>query len=88
MKSALCDPEGFPEEYKCCLPGTREDALNNAVDHIRTALKFGDNQRLWLTGVAGSGKTTISTTLVSTLRKQGVTVATFFCKRDQVNQLH
>ncbi|KAJ3886781.1 hypothetical protein GG344DRAFT_22176, partial [Lentinula edodes] len=40
----------------------------------------------WLTGVAGSGKSTISTSLATTLRAEGVTVATFFCKRDQASR--
>ncbi|KAJ3806683.1 hypothetical protein F5876DRAFT_27167, partial [Lentinula aff. lateritia] len=40
----------------------------------------------WLTGVAGSGKSTILTSLATTLRAEGVTVAAFFCKRDQADR--
>ncbi|KIK52474.1 hypothetical protein GYMLUDRAFT_49873 [Collybiopsis luxurians FD-317 M1] len=86
VKKALCDPKGYPEEYKCCLPGTREDALFNALSDIQEAIESGTNHTFWLTGVAGSGKSTLSTSLVAALRDKGFTVASFFCKRDQADR--
>ncbi|KAF9073506.1 hypothetical protein BDP27DRAFT_281501 [Rhodocollybia butyracea] len=86
VQAALCDPDGFPEEYKHCLPGTRETTLANATEDIQKALQSTAKQKFWLTGVAGSGKSTLATSLVIALRAQGITVATFFCKRDQVDR--
>ncbi|KAJ3913944.1 hypothetical protein F5877DRAFT_83294 [Lentinula edodes] len=84
--SALCDPEGYPEEYKGCLPGTCRASLHTAVENLKLSFDSNVNQKFWLTGVAGSGKSTISTSLATTLRAEGVTVATFFCKRDQASR--
>ncbi|KAJ3733006.1 hypothetical protein DFJ43DRAFT_1138323 [Lentinula guzmanii] len=86
VRSALCEPDEYPEEYKGCLPGTRMATLISAQETLRSALTSGDEQRFWLTGVSGSGKSTLSTSLVSALRADGLTVATFFCRRDQVDR--
>ncbi|KAJ3991146.1 hypothetical protein F5050DRAFT_1290171 [Lentinula boryana] len=86
VRSALCEPDEYPEEYKGCLPGTRTATLISAKETLRSALTSGDEQKFWLTGVSGSGKSTLSTSLVSALRADGLTVATFFCRRDQVDR--
>ncbi|KAJ3991915.1 hypothetical protein F5050DRAFT_1049234 [Lentinula boryana] len=87
IRSALCQLDEYHhEEYKGCLPGTRTAILIRAKETLRSALTSGDGQIFWLTGVSGSGKSTLSTSLVSALRADGLTVATFFCRRDQVDR--
>jgi hypothetical protein len=73
-----------------CLEGTRQDILSKIYDWIDSK-KPGDNV-FWLSGPAGSGKTTIASTVAaqldiedsSRLRQLGLGSlgATFFCKRD------
>jgi hypothetical protein len=48
-----------------CLPGTRQDVLEDIVDWINTPST--NSNILWLHGVAGAGKSTISTTSPSTV---------------------
>ncbi|KAJ3716753.1 hypothetical protein DFJ43DRAFT_1100809 [Lentinula guzmanii] len=86
IRSALFELDEYHEEYKGCLPGTRTAILIRAKETLRSALTSGDGQKFWLTGVSGSGKSTLSTSLVSALRADGITVATFFCRRDQVDR--
>ncbi|KAJ7366031.1 hypothetical protein DFH08DRAFT_679026, partial [Mycena albidolilacea] len=48
-------------EHSTCLPGTRQDVLEGITEWLTTP---SDTQNiLWLHGVAGSGKSTISTTI-------------------------
>src|SRR5438477_9306785 len=75
-----------------CLPGTRQDILSQLYDWIDSK-KPGDNV-FWLSGPAGSGKTTIASTVAaqldskdSKLRQLGLGSlgAAFFCKRNDNN---
>ena len=53
------------DQYGCseCLPGTRVDVLNFIT--AWAANPTGGQNVLWLHGVAGSGKSTLSTTVAS-----------------------
>jgi len=80
VQAAQCDPEDYPDEFPLCMEGTRRAVILLATDKILDALDSWE--RFWMNGVAGSGKTTLATSLVDKLRSRGVIVATFFCKRD------
>jgi hypothetical protein len=62
-----------------CLQGTRLDALLSITDWIRLAT---EQRVLWLHGVAGSGKSTLSTTIANIFREQGSLGAFVFFNRD------
>ncbi|KAJ7192655.1 hypothetical protein GGX14DRAFT_594255, partial [Mycena pura] len=49
-----------------CLPGTRQDILTEIIEWVMTPSESGNI--FWLHGVAGSGKSTISTTISQSLR--------------------
>jgi hypothetical protein len=63
-----------------CLPGTRTDILRSIADwaHSTSVEKW----LLWLKGLAGSGKSTLSTTIAHTLQEQGCLGAFVFFSRD------
>ena len=76
-----------------CLPGTRQDILGKIYDWIDS--KEPGNNVFWLRGPAGSGKSTIASTIAAELDNEnsrlrqlslGTIGATFFCKRS-VNTL-
>ena len=57
-----------------CLPGTRVDILNNLVDSLTEPSLPSGRNIIWLRGLAGSGKSTILTTVArhfSEMRRQG-----------------
>ncbi len=60
-----------------CLEGTRV----NILDEARGWLKNDESEKniLWIVGAPGAGKSTIATTLATTL---GAPCVKFFCKRD------
>lgn len=59
-----------------CLEGTRVDILTKITEWA----SLGDSNVFWLHGPAGSGKSTVATTLALKLgREKG---GSFFCKRD------
>ena len=65
-----------------CLPGTRLDVLKFITEWLTTPSE--DQNVLWLYGLAGSGKSTISTTVTEyfrELRRLGALV--FFDRNDQ-----
>ena len=71
-----------------CLPGTRQDILGKIYDWIDS--KEPGNNVFWLRGAAGSGKSTIASTVAAELDNEsrklrqlslGAVGATFFCKR-------
>ena len=71
-----------------CLPGTRQDILGKIYDWIDS--KEPSNNVFWLRGAAGSGKSTIASTVAAELDNEnsrlrqlslGSIGATFFCKR-------
>ncbi|KLO09471.1 hypothetical protein SCHPADRAFT_1000213 [Schizopora paradoxa] len=59
-----------------CLEGTREDILTKITEWA----SLGDSNVFWLHGPAGSGKSTVATTVA--LKLQRGKGGTFFCKRD------
>lgn len=61
-----------------CLPETREDVLKSITDWLTTP---SDENILWLYGVAGSGKSTISTTIAEYFREIGRLGAFMFFDR-------
>lgn len=66
-----------------CLVGTRTELLSQIaqwVDDRHGELIY------WLCGKAGTGKSTVSRTVVHTLKQQGRPVATFFFKRGQADR--
>jgi hypothetical protein len=63
-----------------CLPGTRVGILQYILDW---AFNLSVKQRvLWLHGLAGSGKSTLSTTIANTLQERGCLGAFVFFNRD------
>jgi hypothetical protein len=84
VQEAQCDPENYPDEFPVCMEGTRKAVITQAENKILDALESSD--RFWINGVAGSGKTTLATSIVDKLRSRGVIVATFFCKRDEAER--
>ena len=75
LRPALMDGSSRPE----CLPGTRSHLLRSIMDWI-----FSSNAQriLWLHGLAGSGKSTLSTTISNHCRAQGCLGAFAFFNRD------
>lgn len=63
-----------------CLPNTRHDILNLVFDWLKDPNSKEDT--LWLHGLAGSGKSTISTTIANILRGSGHLGAFLFFDRD------
>jgi hypothetical protein len=65
-----------------CLAGTREGVLGEIEDWLNRP----GGGVYWLTGVAGSGKTTIAHTLAKSLAERDRLGASFFCSRDQTSR--
>jgi hypothetical protein len=63
-----------------CLPGTRTDILRSIADWAHSSSV--EKRLLWLKGLAGSGKSTLSTTIAHTLQEQGRLGAFVFFSRD------
>ncbi|KAK1146567.1 hypothetical protein N8T08_002997 [Aspergillus melleus] len=68
------------ENEDSCLPGTRVGLLD---DIMRWVDDPQAKSILWLNGVAGSGKSTISRTVARLLQNRDLLGATFFFKRDE-----
>ena len=71
------------QEYNrtTCLDNTRLDVIKFIIDWI--ADESDDRKRvLWLNGLAGSGKSTLSTTIALTMRDLHLLGAFFFFDRD------
>lgn len=62
-----------------CLPNTRVDLLN----HLMTWSNSSEQCIFWLSGMAGTGKSTISRTIASSVFDQGHLGASFFFSRGQ-----
>ncbi|TFK71332.1 WD40 repeat-like protein [Pluteus cervinus] len=62
-----------------CLPGTRVQIQ----DDILVWAKTGQKSIFWLSGLAGTGKSTIAATLVQKLQSLSMLGAYFTCKRDK-----
>ncbi|KAJ7452554.1 hypothetical protein FB451DRAFT_1050841, partial [Mycena latifolia] len=65
-----------------CAPGTRMQIQADILEWLSP--QPGTNEHIfWITGIAGSGKSTLSATLVNNLRKKGTPVAAqFFISRN------
>jgi hypothetical protein len=63
-----------------CLPGTRTDILRSITDWAHSSSL--EKRLLWLKGLAGSGKSTLSTTIAHTLQEQSRLGAFVFFSRD------
>ncbi|KAF1738229.1 Vegetative incompatibility protein HET-E-1 [Beauveria bassiana] len=65
-----------------CLPRTREDVLNQLSDWLE---KEG-SRTLWLNGMVGTGKSTISRSFATNLEERSQLGASFFFKRDDMKR--
>ncbi|KAJ6568883.1 WD40 repeat-like protein, partial [Mycena capillaripes] len=72
--------------HTTCLPGTRRQLLNDIMEWI--AVPSRARNILWLSGVAGSGKSTISTTISESLRAVERLGAFLFFGRDDSTGSH
>ncbi|CAE6497525.1 unnamed protein product [Rhizoctonia solani] len=61
-----------------CTPGTRTQPINGMLSWAGSA---GPGAVLWVTGMAGTGKTTIAFSLCEQLENQHKLAASFFCSR-------
>jgi energy-coupling factor transporter ATP-binding protein EcfA2 len=63
-----------------CLSGTRKDTLKVIVEWVNN--QASEQNILWLHGLAGSGKSTLSTTIASIFRSSSQLGAFIFFNRD------
>ncbi|KAJ7748900.1 hypothetical protein B0H16DRAFT_1214840, partial [Mycena metata] len=67
-----------------CAPGTRERIWDEIKEWLSPKTSSGE-RILWITGIAGSGKSTLSATVVDNLRTKGTPVAAqFFISRNSL----
>ena len=80
-------------ERECCLEGTRTDVLSRVYRWLgfetpqltgtmvfnTTDINVKDFPILWINGSAGTGKSTIASTIASTCRARNILGASFFC---------
>ncbi|KAJ7742543.1 hypothetical protein B0H16DRAFT_1323244, partial [Mycena metata] len=79
----------FTDQSKSlCAPGTRVQIQADILQWLSP--QPGTNKRIfWITGIAGSGKSTLSATLVDNLRKKGTPVAAqFFISRNMLETIN
>lgn len=70
--------ESFMDQHEDeCLPGTRTELLRQVRDWERSS----DKCIFWLSGMAGTGKSTIARTVARSSKKDGTLGASFFFKR-------
>ncbi|KAH1596333.1 hypothetical protein KXX44_006640 [Aspergillus fumigatus] len=62
-----------------CLPGTRTDLLQQVQEWGRSS----DRCIFWLSGMAGTGKSTIARTVARSFKEDGILGASFFFKRGE-----
>ncbi|KAM3475112.1 hypothetical protein MY5147_003937 [Beauveria neobassiana] len=65
-----------------CLPRTREDVLNQ----LSNWLEKEGSRTLWLNGMVGTGKSTISRSFATNLEERSQLGASFFFKRDDMKR--
>ncbi|KAL4783825.1 hypothetical protein BJX76DRAFT_348278 [Aspergillus varians] len=75
---ALFDSYKDQHEAKC-LAGTRTDLLRQVKDWGRSS----DIHIFWLSGMAGTGKSTIARTVAQSFKEDGILGASFFFKRGE-----
>lgn len=73
-----------PSRRTRCLKGTRSDVLQYAIRWVSTPEP--DDDLLWIYGMAGSGKSTITTTLANHFRETGELGAFLFFNKDVEDQ--
>jgi len=66
-----------------CLSGTRESVLQ---DIMLWAKNPQDQNVFWLSGLAGTGKSTIAQSFSEMVANEGLLGASFFCSRDYLNR--
>lgn len=71
--------------HRQCLPGTRIDVLQQIMDW---AVDSSPQCIFWLKGLAGTGKSTITTTVASILKARSSRLATYFFKRGHSDLAH
>jgi hypothetical protein len=72
--------ESFMDQHEDeCLPGTRTELLRHVQDWGRSS----DKCIFWLSGMAGTGKSTIARTVARSFKKDGTLGASFFFKRGE-----
>ncbi|KAL2783949.1 hypothetical protein BJX66DRAFT_330305 [Aspergillus keveii] len=72
--------DSYENQHEDCLEGTRIDLLRELEEWSTLP---GGKCIFWLNGKAGTGKSTISRTAASLLRKKGLLGASFFFKRGE-----
>ena len=70
------------EDRLGCTRGTRISLLSTLLDWA--IADDSSSHVLWLSGMAGTGKTTVMETFCSVLNKKGLLGASFFCSLYQV----
>ncbi|KAJ7331472.1 hypothetical protein DFH08DRAFT_785925 [Mycena albidolilacea] len=83
LASHVAAQHKFTDQSKSlCAPGTRVEIQADILKWLSP--QPGTNEHIfWITGIAGSGKSTLSATLVDNLRKKGTPVAAqFFISRN------
>lgn len=72
--------ESFEDQHEGeCLPGTRTELLQQVQDWGRSS----DRCIFWLSGMAGTGKSTIARTVARSFKDDGILGASFFFKRGE-----
>ncbi|KAG8697301.1 hypothetical protein FRC11_000125, partial [Ceratobasidium sp. 423] len=73
------DPSGYDPD-QACLNGTREAVLNRALTWSQN--RDNDESFLWISGPAGMGKTSVTTSLCQRLHSVQMLAGSFFCRTD------
>lgn len=68
-----------------CMEGTRITLLEQIMNWCES-MQLPLQDLLWLFGLAGSGKSSISATICKLLAEKGILTGSFFCKRDIADQ--
>ena len=71
-----------------CLPGTRVAIINEILDWVIKPESDGTKNILWLHGVAGSGKSTIATTVAGQYQKRGQLGCHMFFVRERSHPMN
>ena len=69
-----------PDPKNCCMPDTRADVIESLLSFAVS--EDTPNRLFHLSGVAGSGKSAVATTVANSLYHRGCLSGTFFFKRD------
>lgn len=72
-------------KHRMCLKNTRIQILHEIMDWVDDS---SSHAIFWLKGLAGSGKSTIATTVASRLRVKSVPLATYFFRRGHGDLAH